>query len=382
MEWFIYIGAGAASGFLAGLFGVGGGMLIVPALLAALPLAGVDSPEQMKIAIATTLAIIVPTAIASSRAHAERNAIDYRALARFAPGVIGGAIGGVWLAAAIDVHLVTALFIVFMTRAALSMIFTRRSGPASDGAPLPGVIGLSAKGAGVGALSCLLGVGGGTLLMPILSRHMPLPRAIGTSALIGLILSVAAAVGYGLADAPAGCGRGCAGYIYLPAVGAMGVAAVLTAPLGAKAAHMLPVAALKRAFGVLLLVILFGLAQKTPLGIGVAAVAQALLEKQEPAVSIVEKSDRRHPEPASLEGRAAATRLAAVVDAKSSPQSESSEEILPLTPWPLAVLAPDQSITAEGEPLYAPQPTSGRTADAPTPVWLGAPWLEFMLASG
>jgi hypothetical protein len=154
----------------------------------------------------------------------------------------------------------------------------------------------------------------------------------------------------------------------------MGVAAVLTAPLGAKAAHALPVAALKRAFGVVLLVILFGLAQKTPLGIGVAAVAQALFEKQEPAqkraVSIVEKSDRRHPEPASLEQRAATTPLAAVVNAKSSPQSEPSEGILPQTPWPLAVLAPDQSLTAEGEPHYAPRPTSGRTADAPAPVWL------------
>ena len=262
MEWLICMAVGAVSGFMAGLLGVGGGAILVPALLYVLPLAGVGGPELVKIAVATSLAIIVPTAISSAQAHAARGSVSWEALARMTPGVVIGAAGGALLAAQVDAEIVTLVFVAFALHTATRMIIG--GGRAStNAAPLPGVVNLFAKGLGVGALSALLGIGGGALVTPLLSRHVALPRAIGTAAVIGLPLAAASVLGYALAEPPSGCPQGCAGYVFLPAVGAVGVAAVLTAPWGARVAHRLPVAALKRIFGCMLLIVAGGLLQKT-----------------------------------------------------------------------------------------------------------------------
>jgi uncharacterized protein len=284
MEWLICMAVGAVSGFMAGLLGIGGGAIIVPALLYALPLAGVGGPELMKVAVATSLAIVVPTAIASAQAHAAKGSVSWEAFARMTPGVVLGAMAGAMLAAQVSPQIVTLIFIAFALRTSALMIMgARRS--ATSVAPLPGVISLSAKGLGVGALSSLLGVAGGALVTPILSRHVALPRAIGTAAAIGLPLATASAFAYALADPPSGCPQGCAGYVFLPAVGAVGVAAVLTAPWGARAAHLLPVAALKRIFGCMLLIVAGNLIHKTlPSNAAVYAKARlimsAMLQRQ------------------------------------------------------------------------------------------------------
>jgi uncharacterized membrane protein YfcA len=262
MEWLVCMAVGAASGFLAGLLGIGGGAVIVPALLYALPLAGVSGPETVKIAIGTSLAIIIPTAIASAQAHAARGAISWEALARLTPGVMIGAMAGALLAAQISSQIVTAVFVVFALRTAWCMIVGARRSPTAA-APLPGVITFFVKGLGVGALSSLLGTGGGALVTPILSRHVPLQRAIGTAAVIGLPLAAASVLGYALAEPPSGCPHGCVGYVFLPAVGAVGVAAVLTAPWGASIAHLVPAVALKRVFGCMLLVVAGSLIHKS-----------------------------------------------------------------------------------------------------------------------
>jgi uncharacterized membrane protein YfcA len=262
MEWLICMAVGAVSGFMAGLLGIGGGAIIVPALLYALPLVGVAGPELMKVAVATSLAIVVPTAIASAQAHAAKGSVSWEAFARMTPGAVLGAMAGAMFAAQVNSQIITLVFIAFALHNAARMIMgARRS--AMSAAPLPSVATLSAKGVGVGALSSLLGVAGGALVTAILSRHVTLPRAIGTASAIGLPLATASAFAYALADPPSGCPQGCVGYVFLPAVGAVGVAAVLTAPWGARAAHLLPVAALKRIFGCMLLIVAGNLIHKT-----------------------------------------------------------------------------------------------------------------------
>jgi len=263
MEWIVYVSVGAVSGFLAGLLGIGGGMVIVPAMLFALPIAGVSGPELMKISVATSLAIVIPTAVASAQAHAARGSVSWTAFVRLAPGVIVGAMAGAALAAHVDALIVSLVFIAFALHTAVRMIRGARRAAAAATDPLPGVMTLSVKGLCIGALASLLGVAGAALVIAVLSRHVEMTRAIGTAAITGLPLAVASVIGYGLASQPAGCPQGCVGYVFLPAVGAVGVAAVLTVPWGARVAHALPVATLKRVFGGLLLLVAGNLAYKT-----------------------------------------------------------------------------------------------------------------------
>lgn len=254
---------GGLSGFCAGLFGVGGGLIIVPALLLGLPWVGVDGPDVMKIAIATSMAIIVPTGFVSTQAHAAKGAIDMKALSRIAPGAVIGAVSGAQLAAFVDARLITTLFVAFL------LFSAARCGLGAKGAgdrrrPLPGALNLSVKGLGIGGLSSLLGIGGATISTPLLSEHVEMRRAIGTSSALGLLLSVGAALGYSAASRPPGCPDACLGYVFLPAVGMIGLGAVLTAPHGARLTHALPTATLRRAFAVLLVVVAIDLACKTP----------------------------------------------------------------------------------------------------------------------
>jgi uncharacterized protein len=286
MEWLMCFCVGAASGFLAGLVGGGGGTVITPALILLLPLAGVGGPDLVKIAVATTMAIIIPTALAGLQAHAVRGAVDKKAALRLGPSVTLGAIGGAMAAAWIDAGVTTALFSAFCALTAWRMMFGARR---MDGAgPGPGLFELSLKGLAAGALSGVVGVGGSALIIPILARSAPLSRAVGTAAAIGLPLSIAAVAGYVMAPTPSGCPQ-CVGYVFPPAVGAIGVAAVLTAPWGARAAHLLPPAALRRIFGGFLLIVSVSLAHKAlgPGALSVARLAEASAAIGRPAMAAV-----------------------------------------------------------------------------------------------
>jgi len=263
MEWLLCACIGLVSGFLGGLLGIGGGIVIVQALLFCLPRLGIQGPDLMQVAVASSMAIVVPTSISSARAHALRRAVDWRALAGLAPGVLIGSLAGTCLAACISGNALLAIFLAFTLVAIARMLVTPSSSHVPESArPLPGAALLSLAGAGIGLLCALVGVGGGLLSVPLLAGYIPLQRAIGTAAALGLPLAATSAAGCMAAGHSQACASACLGYLYLPAVLATSLAAVAAAPLGAMLAHRWPARWLKRAFALLLAIVIADLALK------------------------------------------------------------------------------------------------------------------------
>jgi uncharacterized membrane protein YfcA len=254
MTWALCLCIGMCSGFLAGMLGVGGGTVIVPALiLAARPL-GIGADDAPTVAMATSLAIVIPTSISSARAHAARGSIDWHAFRRLAPGIAAGALAGTLAACALGGRWPLAVFIGFALLATRQLLARApaESAPLRPAAP-PGPARLARHGLAIGLLSSLAGVGGGLLSVPLLSHYLPLQRAIGTAAALGLPLAAAGLGGYLLAGHPVRCTAGCIGAVFVPGACAVSLAAIAAAPLGARLAHRLPVRWLRRAFAALLL---------------------------------------------------------------------------------------------------------------------------------
>jgi uncharacterized protein len=252
---------GGLTGFTSGLLGVGGGTIVVPALLFGLPLLGVTGPDMPKVAMGTSLALVVPTTFASAQAHAAKRSIDWRLWGLLAPGIVAGAVFTALFAAKLNNELLILLFIVLVLWTAWKLIApSPQTGPQK--ATEPHLISLTVKGMLGGALSSLLGLGVGWFTVPIMARFTALPKAIGTATALALPMAIAGTMAYLLTQTPAGCSQ-CAGYIALPAVAAIGISAVLTAPFGAWAAHIMPVAVLKRIFAVFLIIVAGDLAYKT-----------------------------------------------------------------------------------------------------------------------
>ena len=249
------LGAGAAGGLLAGLLGVGGGIVIVPVLDLALTLAGVDPAVSMHIAVATSMATIVPTSISSSRSHAKRGAVDRNVIRRWSLPIVIGSLAGALLASSVDARVLSGVFGVVALFAALKMLLPldhvvlRQS--------LPGGIGGAALPASIGAVSAMMGIGGGTLSVPAMTLcGEPVHKAVGTAALLGLWISVPATLGYLVA----GTGNDqmppwTVGYVSLPGFAIVAPVSWLVAPLGARLAHSLDRRRLSAAFGVFLLVV-------------------------------------------------------------------------------------------------------------------------------
>lgn len=273
MAWLLYIGIGTLAGLVAGLLGVGGGTVIVPALVVGAGFLGIDAARAPAVAVATSLAVVVPTSIASARAHARCGAVDWRAFARLAPGIALGAMAGAWISARLGGAAMMALFIAVALLACVQLL---RAAPrpadgsagavAADAAPavaLPRLAALSGRGLAIGLVSALAGVGGGLLSVPLLAHYLPVRRAIGTAAALGLPLASAAMAGYALSalrlasSAPGSpsAASGSFGAVLLPAALALSAAAVVAAPLGARLAHRLPVQGLKRLYAVWLLLV-------------------------------------------------------------------------------------------------------------------------------
>lgn len=244
---------GLASGFLAGLLGIGGGMLMVPFLTALLGAQGVAPALAVKMAIATSMACIVATAASSARAHHRRGAVRWPLVTRLAPGIlVGGLLAGAGLFALLKGQWLAAVFAVFVSFSAWQMGLGKQP-PA--GRELPGSGGLLGVGTLIGLLSGLVGAGGGFLSVPFMVWcNVPIHQAVATSAALGLPIALASTVGYliGGRDLEAAL-PGAFGYLYLPALALLMPVTVLMAPLGARAAHALPVAKLKRLFALLLL---------------------------------------------------------------------------------------------------------------------------------
>ncbi len=251
-----YLALGACAGLLAGLLGVGGGLVIVAVLAHALPGQGVAPANVMHVALATSLASIVLTGLSSARSHHLRGSVLWPSVRWMVPGLLVGGLLGAGVASLLAGATLRYAVAVFCLLAAAQLAFgTPRGGVERSTAPVG--FGLVGAGLVIGALSAVVGIGGGSMTVPLLVWLGVVPvRAVGTSAACGVAIGLASAAGYATLGPPAGSlPAGSLGYIYLPAAAAIAVASVACAPLGARIAHRLSGPALKRLFALLLLAV-------------------------------------------------------------------------------------------------------------------------------
>lgn len=245
-------GLGAFIGFAAGLLGIGGGMILVPFLTMLLPGVGIPRELLVHAAIATAMSTILFTSVSSVRAHHARGAIRWDIVAVMGPGlVVGGLLSGGFVFSLINDAWLSLFFGLFVIYSAFKML-KGKAPPA--GRTMPGSVVTAGVGAGIGFISGFLGAGGAFMSVPFMARgNVPMHNAVATSAALGFFIAVANSVGYiysgfqEAADQP-----NMLGYIYWPALLVVASLSVLTAPLGARCAHGLPVKSLKRVFAVLL----------------------------------------------------------------------------------------------------------------------------------
>jgi hypothetical protein len=249
-----YAAVGAAAGVLAGLFGIGGGLVIVPMLVIIFPLLHLPAHLVMHLALATSMASIIFTSISSFLAHNRRGAVDWSVFWRLTPGILAGSFAGSLVASFLPTAFLKGFFALFLYYVAYRMLL---GGKPAASRQLPATPGMFAAGGGIGAVSSWVGIGGGTLTVPfLLWCNVGAHTAVGTAAAIGLPIALAATAGYvagGLraADLPAWS----VGFVYLPALAGIVATSVSTAPLGVRLAHALPVDKLKRGFAILLVIV-------------------------------------------------------------------------------------------------------------------------------
>ncbi len=250
----MYSAVGAIVGILAGLFGVGGGMVIVPMLVYAFHLMNVPVEVTMHLALATSLASIIFTSVSSFMAHNRRGAVHWDVVRKIVPGIVVGTFLGSCVAAALSTSFLKIFFVIFLYFVATQLLLNKKPKP---GREIPGIAGMFGVGNIIGAVSSLVGIGGGTLSVPfMLWCNIPAHHAIGTSSAIGLPIAVAGTIGYIFNGwGTAGLPPYSLGYVYLPALAGIAVVSIMTAPLGVKLAHSLPVDRLKRIFSLLLYVV-------------------------------------------------------------------------------------------------------------------------------
>ena len=257
----LYLAVGAAAGLLAGLLGVGGGLIIVAALAWLLPLRGFPPEHVMHVALATSLASIILTSISSTRAHWRRGSVLWPSVKALAPGMVLGGLGGAQLASHLPSDALRWFVAGYCLVAALQLRFGQVKAGAKTAAEPPAGARLFVFGVGIGVLSALVGIGGGSMTVPLLVWLGVAPvRAVGTSAACGFAIAVASAAGflYGGHAAGGALPAGSLGFVYLPAAAGIALASILVAPQGVRLAHALSGPALKQVFaGFLLLMGLF-----------------------------------------------------------------------------------------------------------------------------
>ncbi len=244
---------GMVAGFLAGLLGIGGGMMMVPAMTWLLAQRGVDSGMAVKMAIATSMATILFTSISSVRAHHRLGAVRWDIARRLSPGIVlGGLASGAGAFALIKGQGLALFFAAFIGYMALNMLRDKKPKP---GREMPGALGTTSVGAGIGFLSGLVGAGGAFMSVPFMMWcNVPPRHAVGTSAALGFPIALASTVGYMVAgwQLPPAL-PGAMGYVYLPALAIVAVASMSLAPVGARMAQTVNVGVLRRLFAVMLL---------------------------------------------------------------------------------------------------------------------------------
>lgn len=249
-----YLALGAFAGTLAGLFGIGGGLVIVPVLIFSFGLQGISPEVAAHLAVGTSLATIVFTSVSSIRSHHRHGAVRWDIFRPMTAGIIVGAVLGAWTAAALSGDVLQLVIGIFVILVALKMIFEVNPKP---GRGVPGNTGLTGSGAGIGWASAIFGIGGGTLTVPYLNWcNVRMQEAVGTSAACGLPIAVAGALaniwtGWNHSELP----ELSVGFIYLPAFLGIIVTSVLFARVGANLAHRLNARILKRIFALMLILV-------------------------------------------------------------------------------------------------------------------------------
>jgi uncharacterized membrane protein YfcA len=247
------VATGVFAGILAGLLGVGGGIVIVPVLFFLFQSFGVSPESAMLVATATSLATIVPTSISSIRSHNQKGNVDFTLLKRWAAFILIGVLAGSWLVTRVDGTFLTTLFGVIATLSSLNMLL--RTGKSALFQQLPNKAGQAAMGTSIGFFSSMVGIGGGTISVPLLTLYnYPAHKAVGTAAAIGLIISLPGAltmlvIGSTPIDAPVGT----FGLVNLIGFICIVPLTVFFAPLGASLAAKLDAAKLKKIFALVLL---------------------------------------------------------------------------------------------------------------------------------
>ncbi|WP_230657948.1 sulfite exporter TauE/SafE family protein [Psychrobacter sp. I-STPA10] len=248
--WFVL--AGMFAGVCAGLFGIGGGMIIVPALVWIFTAYGYSPEVVAHLAVGTSLATIIVTSISSLMAHNKRGSVRWDVWKYMAGGLVIGSVSGAAIADQINGQMLQAMIGAAALLVAFKMLFL--SNKEQVGKPLPKPPVQFGAGTGIGLASAIFGIGGGSLTVPFLNwSGLPMRQSVGTSAACGLPIAVAGALGFAwfgqdVANLPAGT----IGFVNITGFICISIASFITAKLGAKWAHQLPAATLKKAFGVLL----------------------------------------------------------------------------------------------------------------------------------
>jgi uncharacterized membrane protein YfcA len=250
------LAAGLFAGFCAGMFGIGGGFVVVPAMLLVLPLLGGDHKEHVHVAVGTSAATINVASLRSVSAHAKRGAVDFTILKQWAPWLILGDIVGVILAGHVDGQGMLLIFAAGVLAMSINFLVPKLSDMVIS-ENMPSGVGLVALAGGLGAFSSLLGIGGGTIAITTMTWcSRTIHRAIATASGIGTLIAIPTTIGFAIIGfGHAGLPWGSIGYINLPAALAISTMSILTAPIGVAAAHRLPSGPLKRVFGCYLVVI-------------------------------------------------------------------------------------------------------------------------------
>lgn len=248
----IFLSLGVVVGFFAGLLGVGGGGIMVPVLTTFFIYKNVPIESVVHLALGTSMASIIVTSASSLYAHQQHQGILWNVVKAMVPGVLVGTFAASYIASRISSQHLAIFFAVFMAYMSVQMFFNSQPNPMRT---LPGKVGLTTAGTGIGAISAVVAIGGGSLTVPFLTWHnIDIKKAIGSSSAVGFPIAVAGTLGYlingwnSIYEA-----EYLYGFVYLPAVLLISAMSYFTAPLGAKLAHRLPVPALKKVFSLFLL---------------------------------------------------------------------------------------------------------------------------------
>jgi uncharacterized membrane protein YfcA len=255
IHWILsYLLLGSIVGFMAGLLGIGGGGIMVPVLTAMFLMQGIPVEKVVHLALGTSMASIVMTSISSLHSHHAKQGVIWNVVKKMSLGIIIGTFLATFVASYASSVYLAIFFAIFMAYVSLQMFLNKKPKPHRE---LAGTIGLSIAGSGIGAISALVAIGGGSLTVPYLIwQNVEIKKAIGTSAAIGLPIAIAGTLGYIINGWSLSSPENYTfGFVHLPAVVFISVASVITAPYGVKLVHMLPVPIIKKIFALLLIIL-------------------------------------------------------------------------------------------------------------------------------